>query len=87
MQAPGRFVAAGQGDYLVAMLPQNFNLALGLWYFCNQSALSPAPEAVDYRPLANAILCADSERARGLMRQHVAHDSDRVRDLLFKDSA
>ncbi|WP_313530613.1 GntR family transcriptional regulator [Shinella sp.] len=82
-----RIYRMARNDYLAAMLTQNFNLALRLWYFCNQSAPSPVPEAVDHRPLANAILSADSERARALMRQHVAHDSDRVRDLLFKGSA
>ncbi len=75
-----------RNDYLLAMLTQNFNLALRLWYFCNQCAPSPTPEAVDHRLLALAILGGDSEAARAQMREHVAHDSDRVRDLLFKNS-
>lgn len=83
-----RVYRMARNDYLAAMLTQNFNLALWLWYFCNQSAPAPAPvpEAVDHRPLANAIFSAGSERARALMRQHVAHDFDRVRDLLLKGS-
>ena len=82
-----RIYRMARNDYLSVMLTQNFNLALRLWYFCNQSAPSPKPEAVDHRPVAQAILMGDSETARALMRQHVAHDSDRVRDLLFKGSA
>lgn len=81
-----RIYRMARNDYLAAMLTQNFNLALRLWYFCNQSAPSQSPEAVDHRPLAVAILGGDSEAARGLMRAHVAHDSDRVRDLLFKSA-
>ncbi|NEI73997.1 FCD domain-containing protein [Rhizobium lusitanum] len=76
-----------RNDYLAVMLTQNFNLALRLWYFCNQSAPSPTPESVDHRPLARAIMGGDSETARTLMRNHVVHDSDRVRDLLFKGSS
>ena len=82
-----RIYRMARNDYLAIMLTQNFNLALRLWYFCNQSAPSPTPETVDHRPLALAILTADSEKARTLMREHVAHDSDRVRDLLFKSTA
>mgnify|MGYP001581439171 CR=1 FL=1 len=32
-------------------------------------------------------LAPSREKARTLMREHVAHDSDRVRDLLFKSTA
>ena len=81
-----RIYRMARNEYLEATLTLNFNLALRLWYFCNQSAPPATPQPVDHRPLAQAILSGDGETARTLMRDHVAHDSDRVRDLLFKSA-
>ncbi len=73
-----------RNSYLEVMLKQNFNLALRLWYFCNQNSPAKSPETVDHRSLVGAIRDGEAETARMIMREHVAHDSDRVRDLLFK---
>ncbi|TPK60069.1 GntR family transcriptional regulator [Mesorhizobium sp. B2-4-19] len=81
-----RIYKMARNEYLEAMLTLNFNLALRLWYFCNQSAPPSTPQPVDHRLLAQAIVSGDSESARTLMRDHVSRDSDRVRDLLFKSA-
>lgn len=80
----GAVYRMARNPYLEAMLKQHFNLALRLWYFCNQNAPAQSPEIVDHRSLALAIRDGDADKAGALMREHVAHDSDRVRELLFK---
>lgn len=81
-----RIYRMARNEFLEKMLTGNFNLALRLWYFCNWDAPSPTPEPVDHRALAQAIHAEDGVAARDRMREHIAHDSDRVLDLLGRGS-
>lgn len=77
--------AMARNAFLEPTLIQHYGLAIQLWHFCARNSwMSDRTPVVDHRELAVAISVGDSERARGLLREHVQQGSDEVRDLLFK---
>ncbi|MDB5550301.1 MAG: GntR family transcriptional regulator [Rhizobium sp.] len=77
--------AMARNAFLEPTLIQHYGLAIRLWYFCALNSWMPEiTPAADHKELAAAISIGNSERARELLRAHVQHGSDNVRDLLFK---
>ncbi|MFT3872000.1 MAG: FCD domain-containing protein [Nocardioides sp.] len=69
--------------HLQNTLDHYFNLGLRMWYLALER-ITPVDrdEHVDHRPLAAAIKAGDGDLARTLLQEHIAHDSQIVRDIL-----
>jgi len=61
-----------------------FNLALRIWYFCNQSFAVSDTRGADQYAVASAIAQRDGEGARKAARDHLLNASRLVRSLLGK---
>ncbi|MFT4193701.1 GntR family transcriptional regulator [Ottowia sp.] len=71
-----------RNSFLEPILAMHFNLSLRLWHFCRRMVRRPDMGPIDHRPLARAIAAGDAALARRLLSEHVAHDSDALRDIL-----
>jgi len=74
--------AASGNPFLQRTAELHFNLALRIWYFCNQSFVVSEMRGVDHLAIAQAIADKDSEGARQAVHCHLRHASDAIRSLL-----
>lgn len=75
--------AMARNRHLQTTLDHYLNLGLRMWYLAVERVTAPdRDEHVDHRPLAQAIKAGDGDLARALLQEHIAHDSQIVRDLL-----
>jgi len=74
--------AASGNPFLQRTAERHFNLALRIWYFCNQSFTVSQTRGADQLAIAQAICDKDGDGARHALQQHLKHASQAIRSLL-----